>query len=276
MTQSIVKDIQPKVNFQRSDISRRLLTEAQSLPWTHQIPSPEDTLSFCTSMKNGRKAPKLRIPELAVLTSWSVNNKTQLLFITSKSLQASKDFTIDLANIIHGSLAPTIWVLRHSAYWEPRPTYVSILKSITLQALRLFPSCLTIKVPLSSAQLLEAEDETDWIRILNRILQGTERVYIVLDAEIVALAGNHDRYKVSCWLSSLMQIVQDVCALKIFVSGTVIDKAYISREWESVSWSELTTEYVVPKHQPPQSINTLRLIQMQSAQRRMGIKQRRR
>lgn len=265
-TEGLVQEIKPILQTQKKEITNICLSTLAALPWAEDIPSPKLTLAFCSSMRRRRRAPALKLPELATLNSWAISKQSTLLFVTSRSIQASKDLSIDLANVLTSSMAPTIWVFRHSNYWESRPTFATILRSLTLQALTLFPDCLSSgPCSLSSSQLLEASTEDDWLNIIGRVFFAVDRIYILLDTDILALASNHDKYGITRWLEKLMSRVGKSRNMKIFVSATMINKSYISREWETGSWSELMTDYVDSSIEP---LTSKRSLQMTAAKRR--------
>jgi hypothetical protein len=254
---------------QKTEITNVCLSTAAALPWAKDIPSPKSTLGFCASMRRRRKAPALQLPELETLSNWATSKQSTLLFITGKSIQASKDLTIDLANLLSSSMAPTIWVFRYSNYWESKPTFTTILQGLTLQALTLFPNCLNSgPSPISSSHLLEASIEDDWLNIIGRALYGVDRIYILLDAAILALASDHNKYRTTRWLEKFMSRVGESTNMKIFVSATIIDRSYISRKWEIGSWSELTTDSADDCIKSPKS---KRMLQLKAAQRRKGF-----
>jgi hypothetical protein len=220
-------------------------------------------------MRRRRRAPSLQLPGLETMSNWATSKQSTLLFISSKSIQASKDLTIDLARLLSSSKAPTLWVFRYSKYWEGRPTFTTILKSLNLQALNLFPNCLTSGPnPISSSHLLEASNEADWLNILKRACSGIESIYILLDAEMVAMAGDHNKFRITRWLERFISELGSLTKVKIFVSGTILDRSYISRTWEDGSWSELITDRV---DGGIKSAKSRKLLQHQTAQRRKRL-----
>jgi hypothetical protein len=122
---------------------------------------------------------------------------------------------------------------------------------MTFQAIHLFPACTTTAPsPISNAHFIEASTEADWIKLLGRALAGVEQVHIILDAELLALAGDHNRYRITRWLESFITEIGRFITLKVFVSSLMIDKSYISRGWESGSWLEVKTDYMPVSKKP--------------------------
>jgi len=67
----------------------------------------------------------------------------------------------------------------------------------TLQHCYFFSACCTDTFPVTPAQLMAAKNETDWRRILSRVLQNAKELYILFDAELVTLVGSHHRYQIT-------------------------------------------------------------------------------
>ncbi|TVY62921.1 hypothetical protein LSUE1_G006129 [Lachnellula suecica] len=243
-TQTLVREIKPMMRGKEIECSITCLSQILALKWAKGIPPAASTLSFCTSMRKRRGAPELNLSHLQILNDWALARKSTLLFITSTSLQASKDSSTDIGKLLHSSKAPVIWALRYSNYWESKITFISVLQSLILQSLHLFPTCLTeTPSPVTVAQLSETKTESGWLKVLARILNTASCVYIILDAEILALAGRHNKYAITKWIEGLIGSIGEVTTVKVYVSSTVIDKSYVSRVWEAGSWSELTTDY---------------------------------
>ncbi|PMD40231.1 hypothetical protein L207DRAFT_487928 [Hyaloscypha variabilis F] len=257
-TQTLVRNIQPRLDTLGTEISQLCLSRVVVLPWAKNIPSPESTLDFCVSLKRRRKSPNLQLPQLETLKIWATSKQSTLLLITGISTQASNNLTIDLAKLLCASNAPTIWLFRYPSFWEPRPCFTSILRNLTLQIMHLFPKCLTSgNNPLTSVQLQEASTDDDWMSIMAYALSDVDQLYILLDVKILSLAGDHNKYRITRWLEKLMTEIGKSTSVKMFVSGMMIDRSYIEREWDAGSWSELRTDYVESSYKAAKSRSTI-------------------
>ncbi|KUJ08922.1 uncharacterized protein LY89DRAFT_657937, partial [Mollisia scopiformis] len=82
-TEGLVQEIKPILQTQKKEITNICLSTLAALPWAEDIPSPKLTLAFCSSMRRRRRAPALKLPELATLNSWAISKQSTLLFVTS-------------------------------------------------------------------------------------------------------------------------------------------------------------------------------------------------
>jgi hypothetical protein len=85
---------------------------------------------------------------------------------------------------------------------------------------------------------------------------------------MVAMAGDHNKFRITRWLERFISELGSLTKVKIFVSGTILDRSYISRTWEDGSWSELITDRV---DGGIKSAKSRKLLQHQTAQRRKRL-----
>jgi hypothetical protein len=207
-----------------------------------ELPTSGTSLGYCRSLRDKRRArPPLRIPEIAVLERWALDPSLAMLLMKSSSVEAEKDFLVDLVNLIKKSRLPVLWVLRYSGYWKSRITCIDILRTLLVQALEINPNALKGPAPIDILILRKATDENDWFQILNRALQGIPQVYIVVDAEMLGLATEHNRLRSTKWIEQFNRQISST-RVKIFVSSSNVDENYVCSKWNAESWSMMQTE----------------------------------
>jgi hypothetical protein len=208
-----------------------------------ELPTSGTSLGYCKSVRDGRVAKSaIRIPEISALEKWAGDPYLTILLMKSSSAEAEKDFLVDLVNLIKTSSVPVIWALRYSGYWKSRITCIDLLRMLLVQALEINSGALKGPAPIELINLREAADEDDWFRILCRALQGIPQVYIVVDAEILGLATEHNRLRATRWIEQFGRQISNT-RVKIFISSRNVQESYVSSNWDSGSWGILHTDF---------------------------------
>ncbi|RDW73419.1 hypothetical protein BP6252_07326 [Coleophoma cylindrospora] len=208
-----------------------------------ELPTSGRSLGYCISVRDRQRArPKLRLPEVSALAKWASDPSLTTLFLQSSSAEVEKDFLVDLVSLIKASGVPVIWALRYSGYWKTRITPIDILRMLVVQALEINPQALSGPSPITLPSLREAAHDIDWLRILNHALEGMSQVYVVIDAEIMGMATEHDRRETTRWIELFSRHITST-RVKLFISSRSIDESYVSTQWSSGSWNKLRTDY---------------------------------
>jgi hypothetical protein len=164
------------------------------------------------------------------------------LFTHSSNTQVSKDFLVDIVGLIREASVPVIWALRFKDFWDKPFTSTDLVKTLINQALQINPDILTSgSHPPTVASFRDAVDERDWLKILDRLLQGVPMLYIVLDADLVGYAIRQNGFETTKLLELFTRVVTST-AVKIMVSDTVIDESYARRNWDLLHWRKVGLE----------------------------------
>lgn len=79
--------------------------------------------------------------------------------------------------------------------------------------------------PITTAHMREAASEADWLRILGRVLQGIPRVFIAVDASLMAHVTQNDKHQATQLIEALR------CGLptsaQIFTAASSLQETYI-------------------------------------------------
>lgn len=228
------------LHHQRGMLHEIQLGQVLSISFMQKLPSSGESLGYCQSMRSRRRQrTRLRLPAISTLHQWASESKTSLLLMRSSSKQASKDFMVDMINLIRETELPILWAMRFVDYWKVEILWVDILRALVLQAIQINPQALMNGVyPLKIRHLREASDELDWLLILQRALQGVERIFIILDADLIGHATAGDKYTATKCLEMLNQKLTSTNT-KIFITKSVVQEAYVREHWDPGSWSNL-------------------------------------
>ena len=138
-----------------------------------------------------------------------------------------------------------------------------MLKILLLHALQINPAAWTSRShPMTMIHFREAVNEEDWRALLARAMNGIQKVYIVLDSDLLSHATNNNRYLATRWLGAFSNLATKT-VLKVFVSAFAIDTGYAARNWDPASWSQLRVGL-----SGPMSTGNLRLRRARASRRR--------
>ena len=175
-----------------SEIQVALIISAAS---QNDLPEPAYSLRYCKAIQKRHKITKVAQRGCAwnngPLLAWNATEASSLLFIRG-SLTArveTKSLAIDLIDLIQSAQAPLLWTLK--ANEEPSKTEVPstrVLKYLTMQALRIASTEIRelVSSNFNAARIQSASTEEEWLEILACVLAVLPRVYIVIDADMLA------------------------------------------------------------------------------------------
>ena len=241
--QTIQNQMQSDLRASKDIICRVQLAQILSASFLEKLPTSGESLRYCQSMQQRRRdRSKLILPNTNDLQKWADQKHSSFLVTESSTSQAAKDFLVELLQVIREARFPVLWALRFADYWESDLTCIDILRMLVLQVLQINPDALTTgSNPITMTHLREAVDETDWLSILNRALQGVQQIYIVLDADLLSHVTNHNRYLATRWVEGFPRTITGT-VVKLFVSRYGVDEGYASRNWDSGGWVKLRTD----------------------------------
>ena len=203
------------------------INQLLSLSFWEKLPTSGESLEFCRSMQQ-RKRDRARIflPEVSGLEEWAADAQSSLFLTCSGSYTAAKAFTVQLIDLVRTSSLPVMWVLRFPNYWESTMIGTDILRMLVLQALQINGEAhIGAPNPITAAHMHEAASEADWLRILSRVLHGIPRVFIIIDAVLMAHVTQNDKHQATRLIEALR------CGLpnsaKIFTAASSLQETYI-------------------------------------------------
>jgi len=197
----LCKDIRLDLSSQHATLNRVHLNQMLSLPFWSSLPSSGESLQFCRSVRTRIQRferhhyPRLSLPNIKRLGTWSSQEINSVLLIDTNTPLVAKAFMIDLVDLIldNGQL-PIIWALRYADYWDQRTTATDVIRMLVLQTMQVAAeNLLRSPFPVTVEHLREAASLKDWVNILGRLLSSLPRVFIVLDADLLAYATGHER-----------------------------------------------------------------------------------
>ena len=233
-------EMRTDLRFQRRILREIQLGQVLSMSFMHKLPSSGESLSYCQSMRSRRRErTRLRLPAISTLEHWASEPRSSLLLVQGRTGRASKDFMVDTTVLIRETKLPILWAMRFADYWKTDIAWVDILRVLVLQALQINPGALTDSAhPLTVMELRDASDESDWLLILQRALQGVERIFIVLDADLLGYAIAGDKHMATKCLEMMKRKLASTY-IKIFVTKSIVQEAYIREHWDPGSWSNI-------------------------------------
>ena len=170
------------------------------------LPQPEETLRYNQDL---RKRHRLHSNALNYISSrfnklhaWASSNSSSILICqgTVRSRHEIRHLALDIIELLRQSSIPVVWALdKTTTSSEHKATSVDILKSLILQVLMLSPQARR----LDASQFQSAVTEAHWLRLLRVVLTGLQRIYIVIDLEV--LGSNHGTE--TSWLLPFFQLL---------------------------------------------------------------------
>lgn len=196
-------------------------------------------MNYCRTLRNRRqKRFALPAPSIDQLQQWSRAEGGTFVFTRCNSGQASKDFLVNLIDVIQEAKLPVIWALRFENYWDTLLTYRDLLKMLVIQSLQVKPDALTTGAfPVTVGSFREAIDEKDWLSILSRVLGGMPIIYIVLDADVLGHAMQYNAFATTKLLELAPRII--TTTVKVVVAETAVDNGYLRRNWSNSDWVQV-------------------------------------
>lgn len=149
----------------------------------------------------------------------------------------TKDFATEMVALLRATKIPVIWTLSakadsSSAWRSP----IEVLKQLVLQILHLNQSLLNDESPaLNAARFQNATKESEWFAILASVLSGLEKLYIVVDAEIM----NREMASQISWTDAFNTMLEDLKALSCKTVVKIVLVSYSNSPY--ISSSQPTT-----------------------------------
>ncbi|KAH6615867.1 hypothetical protein B0J18DRAFT_413199 [Chaetomium sp. MPI-SDFR-AT-0129] len=236
-TNSLQTQLQLDFTHSRAAIARIEFNQLLSSPIFSHLPTCGESMSYSRTLRNRRqKRFKLPGPSIDQLQKWSETEGCTFVLTQCNNGQASKDFLVNLLDVIQEAKLPSIWALRFENYWDKLLTYKDLLKMLVMHSLQVKPDALTTGAfPVTVGSFREAVDEKDWLSIVNRVLSGIPVVYIVLDADVIGHAMQYNAFAATKLLELIPRIIST--KVKVIVSETAVDNDYLRRTWKESEWA---------------------------------------
>jgi hypothetical protein len=193
-------------------IRQRQIMQIITIPVLRHIPNPEESLDYCRSIKSRRRSHiLLDTAQITKLQHWHQATDTfPLLIVRCIGLRTvTRDFSVELLDIIRGSNIPAIWALSQPNWDEKEALSLeNLLLSLSMQALALNAQVLSTGInPISSYHFESISNEDQGFKLLGRCLSGVKRIYIVLDLTLVHEAVEHDHGRASSFVQNFINLL---------------------------------------------------------------------
>ena len=193
-------------------------------------------------MRRSRTQPRLPLSQISLLHQWATVPTSSLLLLDNSIRNLSKTLLIDLLKVLNLFDTPVIWVLRFPDFRDTELSSASILRMLLTQALQLNPSSISQHTtPATLARFNTASTDQDWLYLLNQAFSGLPRVFVAIDAELLAFAVGHNKYRATRWLEMVLRSIKPT-SLKIFIAASIVDENYMSRNWEAETWLRVSAK----------------------------------
>ncbi|KAH6869119.1 hypothetical protein B0T10DRAFT_418954, partial [Thelonectria olida] len=159
------------------------------------------------------------------LQKWGalIESSQILIHGSFRNRHLARDFTTDMMDVISDAGVPVVWALNSSRDAPTPLASIDVLKSITLQVLRLNHTMLNERsASLNAARFQSTITEAGCFSLLGAALEGLQQLYIVLDLELL------DKIKTSCchtWLQEFPRLFKSLSTRNIH---TLLKVAFVS------------------------------------------------
>jgi hypothetical protein len=183
-----------------------------TIPALRHIPNPDESLDYCRSIKLRRRSHiLLDSSQITKLQHWhQTADAFPLLIARCIGLRTvTRDFSVELLDIIRGSDVPVIWALSQPNWDEEEALSLeSILLSLSMQALALNPQVLSVGInPISSYHFENISNEDHGFKLLGRCLSGVKRMYVILDLNLVHAAVDYNCGRASTFVQKFLHLL---------------------------------------------------------------------
>lgn len=193
---------------------------------TSALEDPKAILHAYTSIRNIRQRNEcIRsniLQGFQQMQGWIVNPGSSLAFIKSSfaARHALRDFAADFIHLLLKQNIPVIWALHPKRTTPQEYTVLDVLKSLVSQILQQSHSMLNERcASRTAARCRDACTTDDWFNILGSALSWTRLIYIAVDLDIRASAGQSQEYN---WLSGFSKLFDELQARQISTMVKVI------------------------------------------------------
>lgn len=158
----------------------------QDLPIFQRIPNHQNTLEYCRSMTSRRRkrmSCSFSYADMIKLKMWFESKDSSILIGEAHGVKtSSRDFAVDLLNLVIPSALPAVWVLPERSPTETVVELEDVMADLVLQTLELNPTLLSAGVnPISTRHFRTPLLVEQWFQLLRKSMQGMKQLLIVLD-----------------------------------------------------------------------------------------------
>lgn len=198
----------------------------ESLPIFLSLPQPLDTLQFNQAMRNRyrlrQRDPHLYDHLIPLLSDWASRPSENLLLAQPKAdPKSARFFATDVVEAVRGTGIPILFALPARSVSGSKTTFVDVLRSLTLQALKMehdSPAS-SFDQPISSREVENARDEGEWISLLNRAMADLERVFMVIDMDIIKDDVRLPQQKAIGIIEKLLELCGSTTKVKVILTA---------------------------------------------------------
>lgn len=197
---------------QRLQYERSQIELIQSLPIFENVPSHEQALTYCQSMASRRRrriSCSLSNKDLSTLKIWFESKGSSILVGQAHGVKSSsRDFAIDLLNLVMPTSLPVVWLLPGSMDIATVPTLEDILASLVIQTLEANPAVLSSGINPIFTRYFRSPIQTDkWLQILKRSMMGMRHLLIIVDLTMLSTSlKQSNTFEAGEFLEALQQL----------------------------------------------------------------------
>ncbi|PVH95787.1 hypothetical protein DM02DRAFT_731625 [Periconia macrospinosa] len=186
LQQQSQRQFQADLEIQRGNYQRAQIELITSLPIFSTLPSQEATLKYCQSIASRRRqriSCTLSYRDLLILKTWFETNDSSVLIGQAHGIKtSSRDFAVDLLNLLIPRSIPAIWILPENESMEIMPDLENIMASLVAQTLELNPAAFSAgQHPISTHSFRRPISIKRWFDILQKCMEGLKYLLLVLD-----------------------------------------------------------------------------------------------
>lgn len=165
-----------------------------------------------------QRNPNIYTHVLPSLSQWAAESTDRLLLAHTKAdARSARFFATDLVDVIQETGTPILWVLPGKGSQDRETDLTDILRRLTLQALQIARPQ-TVKSPkdkpISASDVEKATTEQEWFLLLRRSLLDLERIFIVIDTDILKDDGRFTQRKAVELMEKLVVLCGDKPRIK--------------------------------------------------------------
>ncbi|KAF5013873.1 hypothetical protein FDECE_154 [Fusarium decemcellulare] len=163
------------------------------------LPDPVTMRQYYASRRNRRRridAGKSQVSlDSTQLQQWGAKAESSQVLVQGsfKSRHLTRDFAIDMIDLIIDARVPVVWALDPDRQLGTAFTSIDVLKYVASQVLKLNHSMLNERsASLNAARFQSISTEAEWFSLLGAVLEGLQQIYIVVDLELLNRAVTPD------------------------------------------------------------------------------------
>ncbi|KAJ3537715.1 hypothetical protein NM208_g6198 [Fusarium decemcellulare] len=190
------------------------------------LPDPFTMRQYYASRRNRRRRIDAGKNQLSLdstqLQQWGARTESSQLLVQGsfKSRHLTRDFAIDMIDLIVDAGVPVAWALDPDRQPGTAFTSMDVLKYVASQVLKLNHTMLNERsASLNAARFQSISTEAEWFSLLGAVLEGLQQIYLVIDLELLNRAVTPE----VSWLTEFPRLFESLVARNI---RTVVKVAF--------------------------------------------------